>query len=298
MPPQWRKLAPDQTSRLWTYDTKSKTRRLVHETADTVIEAPNWTPDGSTMIFNSDGLLYRVSVEGGHPQLVDTGTVQAINNDHVLAPGGKSVYVSNGDGHLYEIYLDGTPPRRVSNDHEESFVYFLHGVSPDGELLVYTGAQAVGSKRFGALNIFTIPAVGGVDVQLTSGAKPDDGAEFSPDGEWIYYNSETYSTEAGHAQICRMRPDGSESEQLTVDDRVNWFPHLSPDGTRFVYLSFPPGVIGHPADKDIILREMDPDGGASTDLLHLYGGQGTINVNSWAPDNARFAFVDYARGLM
>jgi len=25
----------------------------------------------------------------------------------------------------------------------------------------------------------------------------------------------------------------------------------------------------------------------------LFGGQGTLNVNSWAPDSKRFAFVSY-----
>ncbi len=27
--------------------------------------------------------------------------------------------------------------------------------------------------------------------------------------------------------------------------------------------------------------------------IELFGGQGTINVNSWAPDSASFAWVDY-----
>jgi hypothetical protein len=28
-------------------------------------------------------------------------------------------------------------------------------------------------------------------------------------------------------------------------------------------------------------------------LVELTGGQGTINVNSWAPDSRRFAYVGY-----
>jgi TolB protein len=28
-------------------------------------------------------------------------------------------------------------------------------------------------------------------------------------------------------------------------------------------------------------------------LLRFYGGQGTINVNSWSPDSRQFAFVVY-----
>jgi len=28
-------------------------------------------------------------------------------------------------------------------------------------------------------------------------------------------------------------------------------------------------------------------------LTQFFGGQGTINVNSWAPDSTKFAFVSY-----
>ena len=90
-----------------------------------------------------------------------------------------------------------------------------------------------------------------------------------------------------------MRPDGSGVEQLTYDERVNWFPHLSPDGRRMAYVSFPPGTLGHPADRDVILRLCAPDGTGIRDLVRLHGGQGTMNVNSWAPDSRRLAYVDY-----
>jgi hypothetical protein len=33
--------------------------------------------------------------------------------------------------------------------------------------------------------------------------------------------------------------------------------------------------------------------GAIQVLTHFFGGQGTINVNSWSPDSKRFAFVSY-----
>ena len=38
-------------------------------------------------------------------------------------------------------------------------------------------------------------------------------------------------------QIWRMRPDGSEQEQITNDGFNNWFPHISPDGKWIVYIS-------------------------------------------------------------
>jgi hypothetical protein len=42
-----------------------------------------------------------------------------------------------------------------------------------------------------------------------------------------------------------------------------------------------------------VLRIMPIEGGTPTTLVELFGGQGTINVNSWSPDSQRFAFVSY-----
>ena len=140
--------------------------------------------------------------------------------------------------------------------------------------------------------IYTMPAGGGPDTVLTDGACPVDGPEFSADGQWICFNSEAAATRPGHAQIFRMRPDGSELEQITGDERVNWFPHCAADGT-IAFVSFPPGTTGHPADKNIIVRVMDADGSNMRDIATLFGGQGTINVNSWAPDSRRLAYVAY-----
>lgn len=290
MPGRGRELE-DQIARLCVYDIDSGERRVVYETADAVIEAPNWTPDGSCLVYNAEGLIYRIAEDGaGAPELVDTGSIQDANNDHVLSPDGSFLYVSSGDGHLYEIPLTGAgSPRRVSNVHDGPFRYYLHGISPDGATLAYTGMEP------SRLDLFTIPVAGGPDRQLTDSTKPSDGPEFSPDGAWIYFNSEMASSIPGHSQLFRMRPDGTEPTQLTDDERVNWFPHLSPDGARLVYLSYPPGTVSHPANKHVILRSIPPDGGTPRDLLHLFGGQGTINVNSWAPDSRQFGYVEYPK---
>ena len=45
--------------------------------------------------------------------------------------------------------------------------------------------------------------------------------------------------------------------------------------------------------KNVELRLMPANGGEPKTLLKLFGGQGTINVNSWAPDSKRIAFVSY-----
>ncbi len=292
--PGERGLAPGQRAELRVIgiDGAGETTLLV---ADQVIEAPNWTPDGAALIFNAGGEIWRMPADGSAlPEVIDTGAIRKLNNDHVLSPDGRLIYLSNGDGHLYVVGISGGEPKRISNDHPEPFRYFLHGISPDGTTLVYTGFEGTAENR--RINLFTIPASGGPDTRLSDIDKPNDGPEYSPDGAWIYFNSERVTDRPGHAQIFRMQPDGTGIEQLTFDNRVNWFPHFSPDGEWVVYLSYPEDTLGHPADKDVILRRMRPDGREMGDVTAFLGGQGTINVNSWAPDSKRFAYVAYPAG--
>ena len=90
-----------------------------------------------------------------------------------------------------------------------------------------------------------------------------------------------------------MKPDGSSQEQLTFDDKNNWFPHISPDGKWMVYISFPSTILvdDHPAYKRVTLNLMPVGGGSARVIAYLYGGQGTINVPSWSPDSKSIAFV-------
>jgi Tol biopolymer transport system component len=212
--------------------------------------------------------------------------VPAINNDHVVSPDGTTVYVSADDGHLYAVPMTGGPGRRVTNDRGAGFHHYLHGVSPDGKTLAYIGLEQVDGRRI--TNVWTIPAAGGDDVQVTDDEHADDGSEYGPDGRWIYFNSER----AGQAQLFRIAVDGGEIEQLTFDERVNWFPHPAPDGSAIAYVSFPTGTEGHPADIDDVRVRLLANGEVR-ELATLFGGQGTMNVPSWSPDSKSFAYVTY-----
>ena len=98
-------------------------------------------------------------------------------------------------------------------------------------------------------------------------------------------------------QIWRMNADGSDQCQMTFDKDLNsWFPHVSPDGKKVVFLSYHAGDLKpdeHLPDKHVCLRIMTHKGKRVRTLLKLFGGQGTINVNSWAPDSRHLAFVSY-----
>lgn len=240
-------------------------------------EAPNWTRDGEALVFNSEGRLYRVPVSGGEPEIIDTGDVTAINNDHGISPDGERLAFTS-DGHIWTAPIEGGDPERVT-DRTPSY---WHGWSPDGERLAFCG------ERDGDYSIYTIPADGGPERRLTAGSAYDDGPDYTPDGDWIYFNSDR----GGSWDVHRVPAGGGDVERVTDDERENWFPHPSPDGERIVFLSYPPGTEGHPPNREVQLRLLDPAG--DHEVLHsLFGGQGTINVPSWAPDGERFAFTAY-----
>ena len=288
----YRVLAPGQRCQVHAAQLDGSTT-LLWESSELLLEAPNWAPDGVALILNGHGTLWRLDVRSGHLTPITISGIPTLNNDHVIAPDGETIYLSANDGHIYSAPLAGGEAVRATHEGPPD-LHFLHGVSPDGSTLAYVGLEPEGANLWARANIFAIPTAGGPDTRLTDTAFPADGCEYSPDGEWIYFNTEQYGTVAGHAQIARMRPDGSDAEQLTFDDEVNWFPHLSPDGRTAVYLSFPPGTAGHPADLDVVLKLVNHDDWRSAKpLVRLFGGQGTINVNSWSPTSDRFAFVAY-----
>lgn len=262
---------------------------VIYETTE-MIEAPNWSPDGKWLIYNGDGRLWRISPDGTKgPARIDTAPVEDLNNDHVISPDGAWLYLSANDGHLYRVPATGGRPEKISNDQDpgRGFRYYLHGISPDGSELAYVGLESEGGRT--VTRICTIPSAGGPDRVLTDGSSPVDGPEYAPDGA-IWFNSEAAANQPGHAQIYRL---GETLTQITDDERVNWFPHISPDGGLVAYISFPPGTLGHPADKDVIIRTMKPDGTDIRDIDRFNGGQGSINVPSWAPDGSAFAYVRY-----
>ena len=271
-------------SNLEILDVATGDRTIVFRSPES-LQAPNWTKDGTALIYNSQGLLYRFDLAQRRSVALNTGFATSNNNDHVLSFDGRTLAISHqsAEDHnasiVYTVPVGGGIPRRVTKLGPS----YLHGWSPDGKFLVYTG------QRGGEFDVYRVPADGGDETRLTDAPGLDDGPEYSPDGRHIYFNS----VRSGTMQIWRMRPDGSTQEHLTSDQFNNWFPHVSPDGRWIVFLSFMRDVApdDHPFYKHVYLRLMPAAGGTPRVVGYVYGGQGTINVPSWSPDSRRVAFV-------
>jgi len=249
------------------------------------IEAPNWTPFGDWLLVNGEGRLFRVPLASPELLPIYTGAADRCNNDHGISPDGTLIVLSShheGEGsQIYVMPVTGGGLRKVSPEAPS----WWHGWSPDGARLAYVAARD--GRR--VIDVYTIGLNGGEETRLTQGKGHCDGSDYSADGARIYFNCDR----GGHAQIWVMAADGSGQRQLFADDCVNWFPHPSPDGRHLVYLAYPPGTLRHPADLPVALVLCDPCGGNRRRVREFTGGQGTINVPSWAPDGSAFAYVRY-----
>ncbi|MGO7415617.1 TolB family protein [Rhizobium ruizarguesonis] len=264
------------------YNVGTGRAREVWQT-DRLVEAPNFSPDGSYLLLNGDGLLYRLPLDGGEVVKVDTGFAVNCNNDHGISPDGTEIVISDktefGKSAIYILPIEGGTPRLIT----QNLPSYWHGWSPDGRQLAYCGI------RDDLFDIYTISVDGGAETRLTHGEGRNDGPDYSADGQWICFNS----SRTGLMQIWRIHPDGTGLEQVTSDNQGNWFAHPSPTNDKVLILSYDPSVFDHPRDLDVRLRLMDMDGGNLKTLFELFGGQGTINVPCWSPDGKEFAYVRY-----
>jgi Tol biopolymer transport system component len=262
--------------------------------AKEVFEAPNWSEDGKELLVNSRGHLFLIPVRGGEARAVNLDGSLRFNNDHNFSPDGKLIALSaSAESHRSQVYVSAADGSNLRMLVAPAPSYF-HGWSPDGKYLAFVG------QRNGKFNLFRAPVGGGEEERLTSNSSYDDGPDYSSDGKWIYFNS----NRSGSWHIWRMPADGAgvddtKAQQVTDDDLEDWFPHPSPDGKYLLVFSFPKGTAGHDDRLAGVQLRIMPLPGAKLKptrlktLTTFFGGQGTINVNSWAPDSQSFAFVIY-----
>jgi TolB protein len=285
-------------SRIFIYDMHDSRSHLVY-TDDSIWEAPNWSPDGKYLISNHNGGIYKLVLKQdgtATPEKLSIPAELSCNNDKALSPDGKKLAfsASSTTAKGSEVYLADSSGANAKQMTFESPSYF-HGWSPDNKTLAFV-AQRKGSGQY---DIYGMPVTGGSEVQLTSNIHQDDGPDYSPDGKWIYINSDRSGKQAvWRFPASGAGPNDAKAQMVVSDMLEDWFPHVSPDGTKLVYIGYPSGTPTHnPRDVHIALKlvAINHDKVATTQklLVEAMGGQGSMNVNSWAPDSMRFAYVTY-----
>ena len=179
---------------------------------------------------------------------------------HSNRDGNNNIYVMNPDG-SGQIRLTS----EASNDQRAD-------ISPDGNQIAFASNRSGGIASH--FEIFVMNSDGGDVRQLsfTSTASTNTWPRWSPNGEWIAFQS----TVSGTSQIYKIRPDETELTQLTFTG-VNQFPAWSPDGTRLA------------VRRDVDIYVIDLTGGSDPVRLTTVG---PLNqMPSWSPDGTRIAFM-------
>jgi len=188
------------------------------------VVSPSFSPDGQKVLFANRAAegptsLWTVDINGENANLLYAGPNTIVAAD--WSPDGKTIAfamaVDRSDE--YQIFLmnsDGTNALQLTNG--------LPGIggnvdwSPDGKyLLIYAGAQ-------GDKNIFRVDVQAKTATQLTNGGN-NAASSFSPDGQWIAFNSLRNNNQA---DIYLMRTDGSDLRQVTNDPEPDWQPQWEP----------------------------------------------------------------------
>lgn len=128
--PAWDTLVPYRDylgSNIEIMDVVSGSREIIF-TSPKSLQAPNWTVDGKSLIYNSEGLIHTLDLATKKSSVVNTGDVKNNNNDHVLSFDGKQLGLSSGVRELggsiiYTVPLTGGTPKQITPKGPS----YLHG---------------------------------------------------------------------------------------------------------------------------------------------------------------------------
>jgi Tol biopolymer transport system component len=286
--PHWRTSANVSGASIWMLDAAGGEPVQVTDEAQMNV-SPQWRPDSRHLLFvsNRDGPrgIYVVEVGPDGPR-GSPRSVPGSSDPHSISvsrDGRRLAYSKfSAAQNIWSVRLpragvasirDAVPVTKGNQIIEE------HGLSPDGEWIVYDGT------RRGNADLYRMPLRGG-DPQMIVDL-PDDAfaPDWSPDGtEIAFYGNAVGGT--GHIWVVPV--EGGKPTQLTnFPGTFSEFPDWSPDGLHIAFESRGPRAV-RPYDIWVVSRDdVGRPWGAPVQLTDF-----GCRIPDWAPDGA--SLVCYA----
>lgn len=268
-------LDPDQSTSAIFSATASGTdmRQLTHPSHGVQDEYPDWSPDGSQILFNHIDVngtsdVFVMNADGtGQTQLTScTGVCNGAQEAKWSPDGSKILYdVADNpirpDGNATSVDLwimnaDGSHPVQITHTPlPTSIADNAPAWSPDGKQILFARNHLVG-QSYDDQALFRVNRDGTGLKQLTPWGHLEAGnARWSPDGTRILFQSFGSFPEGSIPQLYTIFADGTHLVQLTTNER-NYEPAWSPDGTKIIFAHRSTTGV----DQNAHLYEMNADG--------------------------------------
>src|SRR5205085_8815342 len=240
--PRW---SPDGTrlafvsgGQIWTMDAQGGARQQV-TSISTGADAPVWSHDGKSMLFVSD--VYPECKDDAcnkqRDEQMEASKVKARTIDHLLYrhwtawKDGKRTHVlivPSGGGAAVDLTPGDhdAPPFSLGGPNDYAF-------SPDDKWVVYASNTEKVEATSTNSDLFLVSAQGGASSCLTCSNKGADASpQFSPDGRYIVYRSQTipgYESDRWRLMLYDMQTKQARELTDKYDQWVESFT-FSPDG--------------------------------------------------------------------
>jgi Tol biopolymer transport system component len=265
--------------------------RLTAVRSHSYLEGPLWSPDGTEIAFDSDGLdsatqvyvapeVYVVNADGSG--LHNLTNNPAADYDPVWSPdGSKIAFDTHRDGNwrVYVMNADGSGLSNLTNNPGGDV---SPAWSPDGTKIAFI------SGRDGNAEVYVMNADGTAPVNLTNNPAIDGGPVWSPDGTKIAF-VRLSSDDTSPGDIYVMNADGSSVRNLTNNPADDHEPVWSPDGAKIAFATYRDAYRGE--TQEIYVMNADGSG-----LLNLTNNPAFDDRPLWSPDGTKILFVSNRDG--
>jgi len=220
--------APDSAARWDVTLARGTTRDIEFTTSEGTWMSADISPDGSWIVFDLLGHVYRMPSSGGAAVALTQSSGVALNFQPRFSPDGKTIaFITDrrGQYNLWLMDVDGSNPRPVFTDL--SVAAFEPAWTPDGRFIVVRRAVRGGFGGGGGAagsGLWMYHKDGGAGVSLvTAGTGGANGSpswpSLSADGKHLYYqvtmNVEPREPLGGAVQVRRFTFDGGDIIDIT-----------------------------------------------------------------------------------